>query len=415
VTRPERRRRGDIAAAALLVVALAAGASLLWRGSDAAGTISLLADPALTAPPPAEAVPAAFAEAWRAPSGASAAPVVAGPAVVTGDGGAVVGRDALTGAERWRYARDVPLCTVGAGFREQDDGRGRVLAVHAGGEEYCSEMTALRSATGARDAQRNSDVGPGTRLLDGGSLLALTGADYLEVVRSDLVKTLEYGAVPAPEQAGRQPRTGCTFTSFTFAPGRLGVVERCPEEPTDRLTVLTPDGSEGADTPEEQFSVALPTAGAVLVALSDERAAVALPGPPRLQLLDGAGLPVGMLPLDVPAADLAAPPPGGVAAVATDADRVYWWTGSRTVALDGADLAPLWTVDGTLGPALPYAARLLVPVPDGLLEIDPVSGTVTRTLPLSRAEPAAPVRLAAAGAVLLEQRGSELVALRPAP
>ncbi len=45
---------------------------------------------------------------------------------------------------------------------------------------------------------------------------------------------------------------------------------------------------------------------------------------------------------------------------------VYWYTGSRTIALSAADLSPLWTVDGTLGPGTMFAGQMLVPVHDGL-------------------------------------------------
>ena len=45
---------------------------------------------------------------------------------------------------------------------------------------------------------------------------------------------------------------------------------------------------------------------ATLVAVSDDRVAVALPDPPRLEVLDRSGIRVGLVGLDVPAADLAA-------------------------------------------------------------------------------------------------------------
>ena len=166
----------------------------------------------------------------------------------------------------------------------------------------------------------------------------------------------------------------------------------------------------------------LPTAGATLVALSEGRAAVALPGPPRLLLLDAAGVQVGLIPLAVPDADLAADATAPTAAIGTTQgttngtdgqdDRVYWWTGSRTIALN-SDLTPLWTVEGTLGPAQPYGGGLLVPAPAGLLVLDAGSGAVLRTIPVSRADRAAPVRLSTAGEMLIEQRGTEVVALRP--
>jgi outer membrane protein assembly factor BamB len=407
----ERRRRSDVVVAAALAVAVALTAAVMWATSPQHGTESIPAAERVPAPPAAAEVPAGFTEAWRAPSAATPVPVVAGPVVVTGDGGDVAGRDVTTGEVRWSYDRDVPLCTVGAGF--PDRGGGRALALFRNGD-WCSELTSLIPGDGTRDRQRNPDVHPGTRLLDGGSLVAATGARYLEVFRSDLVKTVEYGDVPTPRQIGRQPRPNCESTGYAVTAGRLAVLQRCPDERTDRLTVLDPDGAE-ADKPQEEFSVPLSAAGATLVAVSQDRVAVALSDPPRLAVLDRTGDQVALIGLDVPADDLARPPADGVAPAHVDDDRVYWWTGSGTVALDAVDLTPVWTVPGTLGPGTNYAGRLLLPVPDGLALIDATTGQVERTLPVTRPDPEVPVSSAVLGDVLLEQRGTELVALRPAP
>jgi hypothetical protein len=398
-----------VVVAAALAVLLVGAAVVLWTTGDSASTSSRPAAEPIAVPPPATAVPVAVTEAWRAPSGATVAPVVAGPAVVTADGGRVVGRDALTGDERWSYERDRQLCAVTGGFPRADAGLGRVLALYAGDAGWCSELTALRPDTGARVGASNPDVRPGTRLLASESSVVATGTDYLEVMRSDLVKTLEYGAVPVPVQVGQQPRPACTHTSTTIGSGRLGVVERCPGEGNDRLTLVAAAGEDGAEDPQEDFSVPLPGTGAVVVAVSAERVAVALPGPARLQLYDHDGRQVGEHPLGD--ADLTGPP-GGVAAVSSDDDRVTWWTGSRTIALDALELTPRWTVPDALGPAVAYGGGLVVPVPDGLRVLDPARGTALRTIPVER--PAGPVRLAAMGEVLLEQRAVEVVALRPA-
>ena len=123
------------------------------------------------------------------------------------------------------------------------------------------------------------------------------------------------------------------------------------------------------------------------------------------------------MPLDVPEIDLAADPPDGVADTTTSPESdgpLYWWTGSRTVALDPVELTPRWTLPDTLGPAQPYGGGLLLPVPDGLLDVDSNTGTALRTIPVPREDRTAPVRLATSGEVLLEQRGTEVVALRPA-
>lgn len=406
---PERRRRGDVVAAAAVALVLLVVAGAYWRASPAATTVSVTAASPLLAPPAAERVPAGFVPAWQAPSAATPGPVVAGPAVVTADGSAVFGRDARTGAVAWSYRRDLPLCTAAAGFPTLDAGVGRVLALFRVGD-WCSELTTLRPDTGERAAQRNPDARPGTRVLANGGLVALTGSDHAEVLRSpDLVRTLEYGTIPAPEQPNQQPRPGCAYGSFGFAGERLAVVERCPGEHTDRLTVLLA-GGDSAEKPRERFSMPLPGTAAVLVAHSHRRTAVALPGPPRLLLFDETGAVTATVALPVAAP---ADPPGGVAPVATDGARHYWWTGSATVALDPVTLEPTWTLRGTLGPGVPYAGALLVPVPDGLAEVDPATGAVHRTIPVQRPDREAPVALAAAGEVLLEQRGPEIAALLP--
>jgi hypothetical protein len=413
--RPERRRRGDLVAAAVLVVVVITAVSVLWATSEVAATSSTPATTPAPAAPPAVAVPAGFAEAWRAPSAATPVPVVSASSVVTADGSAVTGHDPVTGAATWGYSRDIPLCTVASGFPGADGGAGRVLALYAHGPDWCSELTALRPDTGARAATANPDTRTGARLLAAGSSVVGTGADYLEVLRSDLVKTTEYGVVTAPAQPNRQPRPGCTYGSTALTPGRLGVVERCPGAATDRLTVLNPESSEGADVPQVEFSVELPGTGATLVAVGTDRAAVALPAPARLLVYDRTGTLVDTVPLDVPDDELTGDPPGGTPAVQAAGDRVSWWTGSRAVELDAATLLPVWTIRGALGPALPYADGLLVPVPGGLAQVDPTGGATVRTIPVQRADPTAPVRLEATGEVLVELRGSELVAMRPAP
>ncbi|MGQ0574107.1 MAG: Rv3212 family protein [Pseudonocardia sp.] len=409
----ERRSRRDLVAVGALVAVAVLGAALLWWRSPVAATTSVVAAAPVVAPPAADRMPPGFVLGWRAPSGATRAPVVAGPAVVTAEGSAVVGRDAQTGAVAWSYERDLPLCTAGAGFPSADGGIGRVFALHRNGE-YCSELTTLRPDTGARAAQRNADARPGASLLADAELVALTDATHAEVLRSpDLVRTLEFGDVPAPEQPGRQPRTGCAYGSFLFAAGRIGVVERCPDEATDRLTVLAAAGADAAESPESLFSMPLPATGAVAVAQSASRTAVALPGPPRLLVVDEAGREVAVVPLGVPAVNVTADLRGGTVPAAADDRHRYWWTGTHTVALDAVALTPVWTLPGTLGAGVPYAGALLVPVPDGLVEVDPSTGAVRRTITVARTDRDAPVVLAALRRVLLEQRGPEVVALLP--
>jgi hypothetical protein len=409
---PERRTRADLIVGALLGVLLLGGAVVFAATSDATHTTSVPAAAPIAAPPPAGGVPAAFSEAWRAPSGATRTPVVAGHALVTADGSTVTGRSAADGAVAWTYARDEPLCTVGAGFTALADSQ-RVLALYRNGG-WCSELTALRPDTGTRAAARNPDLRGDTALIDNGNLVAGTGAQTIEVMRSDLVRTLEYGYLEAPVNAGSQPRPQCTHASTLLGQDRLAVIERCPGEPTDRLTVVDPDDTKDGK-PIERWSKPLAAAGAGLVAISASRIAVVLPNPARIVLYDEQGAEVGSSPVPDGAPAAAANPPAGVPTTSADTRQVSWWTGTSTVLLDPEALTPLTTVDGTLGPGITYGDATLVPVPDGLAVLGRSgAGPVVRTIPVARADRTGPVRLATQGAVLAEQRGREVVALVPA-
>lgn len=397
----ERRHRGDRLVAAVIVLLLAGAALLYGLQSPAARTASEPATARAAPPPAAGPVPDRFVERWRAPSPATPVPLTPGAGVVVADGSRVSGRDAGTGAERWSYERDLPLCTVAEGY-------GRVMALYRNGE-YCSELSTLDPDTGVRGPARTLDTRPGTRLIGSDPVLA-TGQDYVETFRSDLVRTAEYGTVRALEEPGDQPRTGCTFRSFASSRDRAGVLERCPGDRGERLSLLRPSGTEG-DQPSFDSSAVLGTDGAQLVAVSAERSAVLLPGPPRLLLLDRSGRRVGEFP--VAAGARINVPADGVAHTSTDDDRRYWWTGGATVALDLRTLTPLWTVPGSLGPGTRYGDRLLVPVPGGLADVDPATGAIARTVPVDRAGHDGPVLLAAQGELLVELRGSDAVVLGP--
>lgn len=397
----ERRHRGDRLVAAVIVLLLAGAAVLYGAQSPAARTDSEPADRPATPPPAAGAVPARFAELWRAASPGTPTPTPAGAGVVVAEGSRVSGRDATTGAERWAYTRDLPLCTVAIAD-------GRVAALYRNGE-YCSELSTLDPDAGTRGPARTLDARPGARLI-GADPVLVTGPDYLETFRSDLVRTAEYGTVRALEEPGDQPRAGCSFLSFAAARDRAGVLERCPGEAGERLSVVRPSGTDG-DRPEFDSSMLLGAQGAQLVAVSPERSAVLLPGAPRLLLMDRGGRRVGEFPVAAGATRFV--PGDGVARTSTDDARRYWWTGGATVALDLRTLQPLWTVPGSLGPGTRYGDRLLVPVPGGLADVDPATGVVARTVPVDRAGWTGPVQVAAQGGLLVELRGTDVVVLGP--
>lgn len=409
------RTRRDFLAVALIAVAALVASVLTWAFSDARATTSVTGPSSWEQLPEVTSLPPSLAEVWRAPSGASQSPVVVQTAsketgeekpstVVTGDGGQVDGRDPLTGDVRWTYRRDLPLCVVSTAW-------GRAMALYSKGTN-CSELTSLDGVTGERKAQRNGDAEPGTALLNEGSHLITTGSKFLEVYRrDDLVRSLEFGGLRAIVNPNKQPRVGCAYGSVAVTTGKFAVVERCPEDASDRVTVLKPNPDK-SDEPKVFASVLTGGANVQLVAVTEKLFAVAVPKPGRLLVFDSeTGNQVTEVPLDVPEADFA-DPANHVTQVFSTKTNVFWFTGSRTIALSRETLTPLWTAQGTLGAGTTLAGRLLVPVENGLRVHEQATGEVVGTIRVNREGHTGPVQLATAGPVVLEQRGGTLVALR---
>jgi hypothetical protein len=295
----------------------------------------------------------------------------------------------------------------------------QAVAVHQRGGT-CSEVTALRWADGRRVAQRTGPVEAPTRLVSNGNRVAASGQRYLEVWRSDLVRTLAYGRLPTPVQPGAQPRPDCLHGSRALgsavgfgaagSAGRLALIEQCPGERV-RLTVQRSDPKQ-PDQPEVDFSTLLSGTHAHVVALNRDRVAVAVPDPARLVVLDKQGKAVAEHPLAVPSSDLRGNPPGGVVEATVTPTAMYWFTGSATVALGLVDLRPRWTRAGSLGPGTEVAGRVLLPVPGALAVVDTTTGQQVGALPVDRGDYRGPVATASSGAVVLERRGDTLVALR---
>lgn len=268
MVRPERRTRADLAAVALIAVVVLVGATVLWLRSDARATQSDSTDAPPVAVDAPATVPAELTETWRARSTATPEPVVSDSVVVTGEDGAVVGHDPLTGEQRWRYARDIPLCTVGAEWEH-------AIAVHREGA-FCNEVTSLEGSTGKRGPQRNSDARAGTRLLSDGDYVTATGQETIASWRSDLVRTQQYGIPPAPKTPDNNiPRPGCSYGSTAVGSGRVAFIEDCPREVGSRITVIKAHPEDDED-PEEVFSVGVGEENASVVGVTRNHTAVLL-------------------------------------------------------------------------------------------------------------------------------------------
>lgn len=404
---PERRSRPDLIAAAAVALVVVVLVVVMWARSEARSTTSVQAATPATPLVGATSVPTSLTQIWQAPSAATVAPVVVGGGVVTADGSEVSGRNPASGDVLWHYSRDLPLCAATGEWN-------RAVAVYRSGRG-CSDVTSLEGSTGARGPQRDSEADSAVALAGNSTYLASVGSSRMEVWRSDLVRTLEFGAVHAPVNPNSQPRTGCTLRSVAMSAQRIAAAMSCPGDQGDRLSLLDPS-PEDPTKPTERGSALLGTTGARVIAVTAERTAVYLPGTdPRIALYDNSATLLSSFPL----ADAAlAPAPDAthelVEATTATASVVTWWTGSAVVALSADELTMRWSLPKALGPGAEMAGELLVPVPGGIAGISSATGSLVATIPVDRGNSSVrrAIELSVAGGVVLEQRGGTVTALK---
>lgn len=401
---PERRTRADLYAAVAIAAVVVIAAAVVWATSDARGTESVPAAHAATMAPAADRLPDSLTERWHAPDPAAARALTSAGVAITGDGGTVRGLDPATGHEIWRYRRDIPLCALESQFSTAiatyRDSRG------------CSQTTMLGAEDGRRRTARSSYMDSQLQLSTDGTYVLAQGPRRLEVWRSDLVRTAEYGYVDAPVNPHTQPRRGCRLLSSVSGEARLAVLERCPGDTADRLTVLNPAPKE-AGAPEAYGSHVLTDPGgavdgARVVAASDNRVELYLPGtstaPAQLGTYDAAANSLSVHPLSAP--------------ITTDMPAVrlgsayFVFTGNSVIALNATTFEPMWTAPDALGTPAMLAGSILIPVTDGIAALDPATGTLQRRIPVQRGDyHREPISLATTGATVLEQRGNQLYGL----
>jgi hypothetical protein len=405
VIAPERRTRVDIIAAAVIAVVVAVTGVTIWWTSDARATVSHPAARDIKRPMSATRVPDSVRELWSATSGATKGPVIASGAVVSADGHEVVAHDPVTGAQLWSYARrNLDLCGA-IGFIDD------AVAVYRDARG-CGQVTMIDGQTGRRGPLRSSPNDPKVSLSTDGTYVLALGSTRLELWRSDMVRTLEYGRVVAPLNPNSQPRVDCTLKSGAVGSSVLAVLETCPQDSTLRLTLQKPTPKDN-DKPEELYSAALPGvergSAAKVLAVADTRSAVYLPGTHNeLVVFDDHGMRVGATAL-----------PGEVVQSNTAAqagDVVTWWTGNQVLVLGGFDLSYRFVLPTTkkpLGPGTAMAGELLIPVEGGIDVFNMATGEFRKSIAVHRdpADEKGPVISAVVGNTLVEQRGSRVFAL----
>jgi len=447
---PTRRRRDSLVAAGIAVV-LVALTGLVFVNSDerhlerevaAAGTLPV----AMTR------APATLTQAWQMTAPTGFAPVVSpNGAVVTADDHTVTGYDATTGAFRWNYSRsNVPICAFGSGDTEpvkmDQSGGVRGVLVAFSKSDRCTEITTLDPLTGDRSKQRTVADQLDSEVAFGGPYAGFIGSDLIELWRYDLVRTIQYGDQPTPTKGGTK-HLGCEFDDIAIADTQFATIEHCTAAGENAQLVVNwadPDSAPPADKKgwdnfkfEPRGTVDLGVPDARLLAVTPDNIAVLVGGdtpeivvysmvePDPVETTDGATTTatstsdapepdpilteISRTAVDVDDAAIAAIT-SRVTPSTIDGDDRYSIIGDTLVAVRGSDLAESWTLRGVLGTVAVVGSDLLVPVESGIAVVDASTGSIKKTLPVDRQGYTGPVDVHTAGSMVIEIRGSDVVA-----
>jgi hypothetical protein len=405
LVKPERRTKGDILAAAAIVVVIAVAAALIWWNSDARATV--IHPAAVPAPTisPARSVPANLRQLWTASSPRTDAPVITTSTVITAEGREMVGRDPVTGQQRWSFMRDRDLCAVtwvyDLAVAVYPDSRG------------CGQVSTVEARTGTRGPTRSGYEDKQIALSTDGTTVLAAGRTRIEMWRSDMVRTLSYGDIDAPINPPVPPRPPCQFLSSAASSSAASILETCTSFPGVRLTLLKVAKDEtNPDQKYAQLPGLTADSGAKVLALADVHTAVYLPIPqPRVAVYDETGqeLSSTLLPRK----------PGPNITVSRAGELITVWTGDSVAVLDGSTLTYKYTIaPGSavpLGPGAMMADRLIVPVTGGIAVYSPDNGNLERVIPVDRGNVTGPIVPGVVGTTIIEQRGNTVVALGTAP
>ncbi|WP_010541992.1 PQQ-binding-like beta-propeller repeat protein [Dietzia alimentaria] len=409
---PERRTRRDLLTVAIITTVMAVAAAAVLLSGSAARSDFRSADVEQPVYGPAVEVPTALEPLWSHESSGTGAPLTTKGNLVTVDSdGAFVGRDAGSGEQRWSYSHAGHPCA--ATFYSD------VLAVAFDGASGCSDVTSIDTTTQQYASTRQSAFPDQMQLTSTWRHALAFSPERMEIWRDDLVRTVEYGAVPAPQEAEMQPRTACVLGTADLTDERFAVSERCADDDSARLT-LSKTVPEDNRKPEEIASAPTGADELWIIDVHDEGvlALAERRGTWAVEWFTGPTEHTVVMPID---GEPEFKPES--AALSGDNEQSRWFDGRSTHAFDSKTGRYKWTINGTSGPGLSggwspdpeaRAARdwVMVPYPGGFATVDPDNGQEISRFDATSVEGDGVTGLAQIGDILYEGRAGAVHAYK---
>lgn len=363
-----------------------------------------------SAPQQAPAVAAQYAIGWQAPADSfNSKPVIADGLVIsadtTGDTGAqttITAIDPTTGETVWSYDRNAELCSLGQAWS-------KVVADFRTGEG-CGDVVAINASTGQYAGTRSAIASENPVPISSNDRVGIVSDQRVELWRSDLVRTVEYGDVYAKQEANMQPHEDCTIHSALTRKELLGLVEECEGTGWLRFQKATPEDSR---EPQITADVQLPSADAQIVAIGQKGAAVYVSSPsPQIISFDSSGHQTAAQPVE--AAPILQGHEGVFAPATADLPHhMTWFDGTRIYLFNPDTMAIERIFTDAIGTGTALGDRLVIPTVAGMSVANWDTGDIERSFSYDRAGYSGSVGLATASGVIVEKRGTTLVAVQP--
>lgn len=413
-----RMRRNRIASALIIVAVVliigwtwwASPARKVDRSESVATTTGSTMGQSPAAGDPA-ALPRALNPVWSTATSSSTnphltspAPLVLGTSLIVAEDRGVRAVSLNDGTERWHYRRDIPLCALSGSD-------GLVYATFRG-PTGCGETVALKPSSGEYAATRRSMASDNPTALRSNSYAGVYNSDFLELWRSDLVRVVEYGQIPATPEPNLQPHADCSIVSAQTRVELLAVINDC--DGRGRLVMQDANPKESRK-PEVKSDIDLGpvTSDMQLIAIGQKSAAVLSDNRVRVYREDGTQLSDIALHDTSLRPTLPESPASDAPHAAFTADlphHMTWWSPRGLMGFRPSTLEPAFEFPEATGTPAPWGEHILMPVADGIAVINAQTREIIGTLPLSNetqltnSDASLPIRLAVVGDTLLVQR-----------
>ncbi|MCQ9352099.1 hypothetical protein NQ015_04335 [Corynebacterium sp. 153RC1] len=340
------------------------------------------------------------------------------------EGSTVTAFDTLSGQNVWSYSRtDAPLCAAMGGWNNVN----MVFRTERG----CGDVVALQASDGTYQRTRSSNAAEQVLPVRSNDRVGILSADRVELWRSDLVRTVEFGHVEAPQEADQQPEIGqdCAMNSALTRTELLATVQTCGAEAQLSLQKVTPEDSR---EPEMHATVQIPTTdpeSVQVVAVGQHHSVVYVAAPkPMLLTFDEQGIETARFPLDAPL-DVGR---GLIQPIVADLPHhITWFADGKLFLFTPESMQVAHVLDDALGLGIGITATnsLYYPTAAGIRQVNWTTGETEAEIPVQREVPGITtdattpptsangstqsISLAQANGVILEKRGQEVAILKP--